>query len=83
MLLYYTKVLWLSRGQVLKHMFELRAEMYLLLKENENRLLEHFEGNDFIHGLAYLVDMNELNLSSQGPQVTIIDATEKLQVFLA
>jgi hypothetical protein len=27
--------------------------------------------------------MNELNLSIQGPEVTIMDATEKLQAFLA
>jgi hypothetical protein len=37
--------------------------------------------------LAYLADifnhMNEINLSIQGPEVTIMDATEKLQAFLA
>jgi hypothetical protein len=49
--------------------------------------LEHFEGKDFIHELVYLADifnhMNDINLSIQGPQVTIMDATEKLQAFLA
>jgi hypothetical protein len=49
--------------------------------------LEHFERNDFIHGLAYLADishhMNKINLSIQGPEVTIMDATEILQAFLA
>jgi hypothetical protein len=49
--------------------------------------LEHVERNDFIHGLAYLTDifnhMNEINLSIQGPEVTIMEASEKLQAFLA
>jgi hypothetical protein len=49
--------------------------------------LEQVERNDFILGLAYLEDifnhMNEINLSIQGPEVTIMDATEKLRAFLA
>jgi hypothetical protein len=58
---------------------ELRAEVSLFLKENENSLLEHFGRKDFNHGLAYLADifnhMNEIHLSIQGPKVTIMDAT--------
>jgi hypothetical protein len=46
-------------------------------------LLEHFEIKDSIHGLTYVADifkrMNEINLSVQGPQVTIMEATETLQ----
>jgi hypothetical protein len=49
--------------------------------------LEHVERKDSIHGLAYLEDifnhMNEINLSIQGPDVTIMNATEKLQAFFA
>jgi hypothetical protein len=49
--------------------------------------LEHFKIKNFIHGLAYLADifnhMNEINLSIRGPGMTIMEATEKLQVFLA
>jgi hypothetical protein len=48
--------------------------------------LEHFERKDFIHVFAYLADifnhMTEINLSIQSPEVTIIEATEKLQVVL-
>jgi hypothetical protein len=49
--------------------------------------LGHVERKDFIHGLAYLADifnhMNEINLSIQGPEDTIVDATETLQASLA
>jgi hypothetical protein len=49
--------------------------------------LEHVERKDFIHGLAYLADIfthiNEINLSIQGPEDTIMDATENLQAFMA
>jgi hypothetical protein len=86
-LLYCTEVCWLSRGQVLKRLFELRAEVSFFLKERENLLLEHVERKDFIHGLAYLADifnhMNAINLLIQGLEVTIMDATEKLQAFFA
>jgi hypothetical protein len=86
-LLYHTEVLWLSRRQVLKRLFELRAKVSLFLKEKETPLLEHFERKDFIHGMAYLADifnhMNEVHLSIQGPKVTFMDATEILQAFLA
>jgi hypothetical protein len=42
-LLYCTEVRWLSRRQVLKRLFELRAEVSFFLKEKENPLLEHVE----------------------------------------
>jgi hypothetical protein len=40
-------------------LFEVRAEVSLLLKEKEkvNPLLEHFERKDSIHGIAYLADI--------------------------
>jgi hypothetical protein len=36
---------------------------------------------DFIDGLAYLADI--FNLSVQGPEVMNMDATKKLQAFIA
>jgi hypothetical protein len=86
-LLYHIEFRWLSRGQVLKRLFELMAEVSLFLKEIVHPLLEFFDKRDFIHGLAYLANnfnhMNEINLSIQGPEVTIMDGTGKLQAFLA
>jgi hypothetical protein len=81
--LYHTDVRWLSRGQVLKRLFELRAEVSLILKEKEIPLLEHFGRKDFIHMLTCVAHIfnrvNEINLSIRSPEVTIMDATEKLQ----
>lgn len=79
---------WLSREEeILKRLFELRAEVVLFLKEVEPPFSEHFKRKDCIRRLAYLPDIfnhiNEISLSVQGPQVTIMDATEILQAVLA
>lgn len=78
---------WLSREEVLKRLLELRAEVVLFLKEKEPPFSEHFERRDCIRELAYLTDIfnhiNEISLSVQGPEVTIMDATEILQAVLA
>ena len=46
-----------------------------------------FDCKEFLCGLAYLADifghLNEINLSIQGPDITIIDAMERLQAFQA
>ena len=86
-LLYHTEVRWLSRGQVLKRLMELRKEVSFFLREKQNPLSVQFDRKEFIYGLAYLADifghLNEVNLSFQGPDVTIMDVTERLQAFQA
>jgi len=46
-----------------------------------------FDCKEFLYGLAYLADifghLNEVNLSIQGPDLTILDVTERLQAFQA
>ena len=46
-----------------------------------------FDREEFLYGLAYLADifghLNEVNLSFQGPDVTIMDVTERLKAFQA
>lgn len=60
--------------------------MLLFLKNKANSLYEYLEREDFVEGLAYLADifthLNEINLSVQGPAVTIVDASERLKGFL-
>lgn len=85
-LLYHTEVRWLSRGRILSRLVELRVELAIFLREKESDLADKLDCPHFIHYLAYLADifsiLNELNTSLQGPAVTVMDATEKLQAFL-
>jgi len=84
-LLYYTNVRWLSRGRVFTRVMELRTEIAMFLKEKGNELCDEFETQHFILSLAYLADifsqLNDLNVSIQGSEVTIMDAGEKITAF--
>ena len=84
-LLYHKKVCWLSRGQVLKRLFELRKEVSTFLKYKNLEYLNRFDNEQFLLGLAYLADifsyLNEINLSIQGFGVTVMEALKKLKVF--
>ncbi|XP_071037164.1 protein FAM200C-like [Parasteatoda tepidariorum] len=84
-LLYHTELCWLSRGQVLKQFFMLMIELSLVQEEKDNSFFEYLNKKDFTYKLAYLADnfnhMNNLSLLIQGPDITIMDATEKLQAF--
>ena len=85
-LLYHTEVRWLSKGQVLKRLMELRKKVSFL-REKQNSLLLQFDCKEFLYGLAYLADifshLNEVKLSIQGPNLTIMDVTERMQAFQA
>ncbi|XP_071044583.1 protein FAM200C-like, partial [Parasteatoda tepidariorum] len=84
-LLYHTELRWLSRGQALKQFFMLKIELSLVLEEKDNSFFEYLSKKDFTYKLAYLADnfnhMNNISLLIQGPDITIMDATEKLQAF--
>ena len=56
-LLYYTEIRWLSRGQVLKRLMELRKKVSFFLREKQNPLSVQFDREDFLYGLAYLADI--------------------------
>lgn len=85
-ILYYTEVRWLSRGQVMKRLYELREEISYFLIERQNSLSKNFDSIEFVHRLAYLTDifshLNEVNISIQGREVTIMDASEKINAFV-
>ena len=86
-LLYHSEVRWLSRGEVLKRMQELKHEVSIFLKNKGSTFSEKFDCKSFLYGLAYLADIfghiNNVNRAIQGLGVTIFDATEKLKAFLA
>jgi hypothetical protein len=64
---------------------ELRTEIAMFLREKENKLCEELEIQGFIVSLAYLADifshLNDLNISLQGSEVTVLDANEKIAAF--
>uniref|UniRef100_UPI00358EF2FA protein FAM200C-like n=1 Tax=Myxine glutinosa TaxID=7769 RepID=UPI00358EF2FA len=81
-LLFHTKVRWLSRGKCLSRLYELRVEVEIFLRDNENNLHVHFDNEEFVMMLAYLADifgrLNEMNQSLQGRDVTVSDVQDKL-----
>ena len=85
--LYHTEVCWLLKGQVLQRLMELRKEVSFFLKEKQNPLSLQFDCQEFLYGLAYSADifshLNKVNLSIQGPDLTIMDVTERLQALQA
>ena len=66
---------------------ELRKEVLFFLREKQNPRSMQFDCKEFLCGLAYLAEifghLNEINLSIQRPDTTIIDAMERLQAFQA
>ncbi|XP_073714015.1 general transcription factor II-I repeat domain-containing protein 2B-like [Misgurnus anguillicaudatus] len=82
--LYFTEVRWLSRGNVLKRFFELRAEVKRFMEDGRMDVPE-FDDPKWVMDLAFLVDitqeLNILNLKLQGPGQLITAAYESVKAF--
>ena len=86
--LYHTQVRWLSKGNMLSHIFELRKEVKLfLVAKQKNDLMLAFGGDKFPTYLAYLADifetLNQLNKKLQGPRSDIIGHNDAINSFVA
>ena len=69
MLLYHSEVRWLSGGEILKHLQELKQEVSLFLKNKNSPLAEKIESESFMYGLSYLANIfshiNNVNRAMQ------------------
>ena len=86
-LLYHTNVRWLSKGNMLKRLYELREEVILFLDSRNKDLCNRFRSERFQLSLAYLVDIfeaiNALNLQLQGRNINIIKQYDTVRTFIA
>ena len=85
-LLLHTVVRWLSRGQVLKRVYELPEEIVTFLnKQNHVSMAEKFTQKKFIASIAYLADifnsLNSLNHSMQSTGFTVINHAAKITAY--
>ena len=86
-LLYHTLVCWLSKGNMLSRIFELREEvkLFLVAKQKHDHLLA-FGGDGFSTYLAYLAEifeaLNQINKKLQGPGTNIIVHSDAINAFV-
>lgn len=87
-LLFHTNVQWLSKGNMLGRLYELREEVAIFLDlQHKTDLHDKFMSEGFLLSLAYLVDtfeaLDAVNLKLQGKNIIIILHHDIIRAFLA
>ncbi|XP_068207585.1 protein FAM200B-like [Palaemon carinicauda] len=85
-LLFHTNVRWLSKGNMLGPLYELREEVVLFLEIEQNEYLTTFNSEEVGLSLAYLADifeaLNVLNRQLQGKNTTMIAHSDAIRAFI-
>lgn len=87
-LLFHTNVRWLSKGNMLKRLYELKEEVIIFLESRKKpELLKKFQSKGYQVILAYLVDifevLNNLNLKLQGKNINILKHHDIIRTFIS
>lgn len=87
-LLFHTNVRWLSKGNMLGRLYELREEVAIFLDSQQKAdLHDKFQSEGLQITLAYLVDifeaLNAVNLKLQGKNINIIMHHDTIRAFMA
>ncbi|XP_076043697.1 zinc finger BED domain-containing protein 5-like [Oratosquilla oratoria] len=87
-LLFHTNVRWLSKGNMLGRLYELREEVEIFLDSQQKvDLYDKFQSEGFHATLAYLVDifeaLNAVNLKLQGKNTNILVHHDTIRTFMA
>lgn len=88
-LLLHNDVRWLSKGNALKRVCDLREEIVAFLRDSKhkkaNTFLLQMLDDGFVSQMCFLSDifhhLNELNLGLQGRNKTVVDVAESLTAF--
>ena len=84
-LLYHSEERWLSRGKVLKQVFQLCNELSTFLTQERHPMAANFEDIFWLTKLSYLTAIfestNQLNLLMQGKGCDIFEVSSKIQAF--
>ena len=87
-LLFHTAVRWLSKGNVLNRVYEMKDEIQAFLEfKNKREFLSYFNDDKWMNSLAYLADifekLNCLNLKLQGKDTNIIQLNDNVKAFVS
>ena len=86
-LLFHTVVRWLSKGNVLDRIFEMKDELKLFCENKGSQYLSYFNDELWIKSLAFLADifekLNMLNLKLQGRDTNVIQLNDSLKAFVS